>query len=236
MDYIFLYVLLIVIVVAVFLIKRAKSSLVVEATHPYSKIGNLFTPAERSFYGVLCQATQGKAIVFGKVRVADILKTNSRLSNKDRQISFNRISGKHFDFVLCHPDDLSVIATVELDDSSHNTKKSIKRDQFLEAACKSANLILHRFKASNSYKVTEIRETIFPSVQLDVAGDNQELNVELETNENAATPDNQPATNSCPKCASELVMRTVKKGENKGNQFLACSSFPKCRYTLHNTM
>ena len=236
MDYIFLYVLLIMIVAAVFLFKRAKSSPVVETALPYSKTGNLFPPAERSFYGVLCQATKGKAIVFGKVRVADILKTKSGLSNKDRQISFNRISGKHFDFVLCHPDDLSVIATVELDDSSHNTKKSIKRDQFLEAACKSANLILHRFKASHSYKVTEIREAIFPTVQLGVTDDSQQLNSELETNEKSPTPVNQTATNSCPRCSSDLVTRTVKKGDNIGNQFIASSSFPKCRYTLHNNM
>ncbi len=234
MDYIFLYVLLFMIVAAVFLFKRAKSSPVDKTALPYSKIGNLFTPAERSFYGVLCQATKGKAIVFGKVRVADILKTKSGLSNKVRQIAFNRISGKHFDFVLCHPDDLSVIATVELDDSSHNTKKSIKRDQFLEAACKSANLILHRFKASHSYQVTEIREAIFPTVQLGATDDSHQLNSELETNEKSPTPDNQATTTSCPKCSSDLVTRTVKKGDNKGNQFLACSTFPKCRYTLHN--
>ncbi len=52
----------------------------------------------------------------------------------------------------------------------------------------------------------------------------------------APTPDNQTATNSCPRCSSNLVTRTVKKGDNKGNQFLACSTFPKCRYTLHKNM
>ena len=34
----------------------------------------------------------------------------------------------------------------------------------------------------------------------------------------------------CPKCGSELVLRTAKKGDNKGNQFFGCSNFPKCRY------
>lgn len=34
----------------------------------------------------------------------------------------------------------------------------------------------------------------------------------------------------CPKCDSELVKRVAKKGTNKGNEFLGCSSFPKCRY------
>lgn len=35
----------------------------------------------------------------------------------------------------------------------------------------------------------------------------------------------------CPKCDSKLVNRVAKKGPNKGNEFLGCSSFPKCRYT-----
>ena len=35
----------------------------------------------------------------------------------------------------------------------------------------------------------------------------------------------------CPKCGSELVLRTAKKGANAGNQFYGCSAFPKCRYT-----
>ena len=35
---------------------------------------------------------------------------------------------------------------------------------------------------------------------------------------------------TCPKCSSELTVKTAQKGKNKRNNFLACSSFPKCRY------
>ena len=34
----------------------------------------------------------------------------------------------------------------------------------------------------------------------------------------------------CPKCGSKLILRTAKKGNNAGNKFYGCSSFPKCRY------
>ncbi len=34
----------------------------------------------------------------------------------------------------------------------------------------------------------------------------------------------------CPKCGSQLVLRTAKKGNNAGKQFYGCSNFPKCRY------
>ena len=34
----------------------------------------------------------------------------------------------------------------------------------------------------------------------------------------------------CPKCNSELVLRTATKGVNVGKCFYGCSNFPKCRY------
>lgn len=34
----------------------------------------------------------------------------------------------------------------------------------------------------------------------------------------------------CPKCNSELVLRTASKGVNVGKRFYGCSNFPKCRY------
>lgn len=37
------------------------------------------------------------------------------------------------------------------------------------------------------------------------------------------------ATKPCPKCGSDMVLRTSKKGPQAGNQFWGCSAFPKCR-------
>ena len=39
-------------------------------------------------------------------------------------------------------------------------------------------------------------------------------------------------TQKCPKCGSEMISRTAKKGKNIGRQFWGCSNFPKCRSTL----
>jgi len=36
----------------------------------------------------------------------------------------------------------------------------------------------------------------------------------------------------CPKCESEMVLRTAGRGSNAGSQFWGCSSYPKCRYTI----
>ena len=37
--------------------------------------------------------------------------------------------------------------------------------------------------------------------------------------------------NACPDCGSSMVIRVAKFGKNKGNEFLGCSKFPKCRGT-----
>ncbi len=40
---------------------------------------------------------------------------------------------------------------------------------------------------------------------------------------------------SCPKCGGAMVLREAKKGQNIGNKFWGCSSFPKCRGVLNVT-
>ena len=39
------------------------------------------------------------------------------------------------------------------------------------------------------------------------------------------------STALCPKCGSQLVQRTAKRGKNAGQKFLGCSNFPRCRYS-----
>jgi restriction system protein len=36
---------------------------------------------------------------------------------------------------------------------------------------------------------------------------------------------------ACPRCGSDLVKRTAKKGPNAGSIFLGCENYPKCRFT-----
>ena len=126
----------------------------------YQQREALFTPAERSFLLSLDKAISTEYRVFGKVRIADILKPSSTKSRKKWHIAFNKISSKHFDYVLCNKDTLKVVAVIELDDKSHQTKKVMQRDIFVEAACKSAKLILIRFPAKSRYSAKAIREKI----------------------------------------------------------------------------
>ncbi len=36
----------------------------------------------------------------------------------------------------------------------------------------------------------------------------------------------------CPKCESEMVLRTVGRGIGAGQQFWGCSAYPRCRFTM----
>lgn len=36
----------------------------------------------------------------------------------------------------------------------------------------------------------------------------------------------------CPKCESEMVLRTATQGASSGQQFWGCSAYPRCRFTM----
>lgn len=120
----------------------------------------LFSEAEHAFFLVLLQSIPDDCDLFAKVRIADVLAPEKRLSRKNWNKAFYRISSKHFDYVLCDRESLSVVAVIELDDRSHNQSKVRKRDAFVEKACESANLKLLRFQCKRNYQVDSIRDTI----------------------------------------------------------------------------
>nr|WP_255725124.1 DUF2726 domain-containing protein [Photobacterium sp. OFAV2-7] len=179
----------------------------------YQSTGALFTAAERSFYGVLTQALKDEYVVFGKVRVADIIKPQSGLSRSQWQQAFNKISAKHIDFVICDINTLSVLCAVELDDSSHQKDERVKRDAFLSEAFTSAKIPLVKIGARRAYLISDIRNQL-------------EAYMATAESPTSDTDDFQ----ACPKCGSALIERVAKRGKNQGESFLGCSSYPKCRY------
>lgn len=153
MEWIIIIIVIAVVVLALVKSPRGKG-------YSYRQRGALFTKAERSFLGVLEQSISDQYRVLGKVRVADILTPEKGMGRKNWQIAFNKISSKHFDYVLCKKDTLDIAAVIELDDKSHTTKKAIARDALLENACESANLKLIRFPAKATYQVQAVRKSL----------------------------------------------------------------------------
>lgn len=136
------------------------------ANFRYRSLGNLFSKAEHSFFLVLKQALSDEDYeIFAKVRVADILMPEKGLNRKNWNIAFYKISSKHFDYVLCDKDTLSVIAVIELDDKSHHQSKTRARDIFIEGACETAGLKLLRFPCKANYHIHSVRDKIISSLR-----------------------------------------------------------------------
>jgi hypothetical protein len=117
----------------------------------------LLSPAERSFFGVLHQAVALEYQIFAKVRVADIIHPARGQSRSSWQKAFNRITGKHVDFVLCERGSLQVLAAIELDDSTHSTLERGVRDGLIDSALANAHIPVLRIPARESYSPAQIR-------------------------------------------------------------------------------
>ncbi|OQY55820.1 MAG: topoisomerase [Candidatus Parabeggiatoa sp. nov. 2] len=189
--------------------------------YPYQKQGLLFSPAERSFLSVLSQVVREDIQVFGKVRVADVITPRKNMSRREWQKAFNKISAKHFDFLLCEKTDVSIICAIELDDKSHQSNRRKSRETFLENACRSAGVPLARFPVRATYNISEIKKAL------------SEYTSSSETaksfSEGICQTD-ETEKKICPKCSSKMVKRKARKGAHAGKEFWGCSSYPKCKY------
>lgn len=204
---------------------------------PYVRKQALFTPAERSFLGALDAAVGMDYRIFAKVRVADIVEPKKKLGKSAWQTAFNRISAKHFDYVVCNKRDLSVVCIVELDDQSHQKPRRKTRDTFLVSMCEAIDLPLVQIPAQRTYSIPEIKSRImeavgkgdYPVILADTV-DGKSARVEPTLNidaiDESLLADAAPA---CPECGAPMVRRQVKSGSNAGKKFWSCSTYPKCR-------
>jgi len=128
--------------------------------YPYEKQPALFTPAERAFLGVLLHALPTTYLLFGKVRLADIIKTKDKLNESAHWRAFNKISAKHLDFVICRRADLSVVGAIELDDSSHQRPDRQARDAFVDAALAAAGVPILHIKVSRQYPLPKLKQVL----------------------------------------------------------------------------
>ena len=202
-------------------------------TLPYKMKDTLYSPAERSFLGVLDQAIGNDYRIFGHVRIADFIKVKKGLSNSERTTAQNKINSKHVDFLLCSKDDLSVKAAIELDDKSHNKKQRVNRDEFLKNVCIAADLPVIRFTAQATYNITEVKKDIYQSLKIPEKTENISPYQTPTRETKAALPTNNVAPDTskkdCPKCLSPMMIRKAMKGKNAGKLFWGCTNYPKCK-------
>lgn len=191
---------------------------------PYRKRDDFLSPAEMSFYKVLKQTLGHEFIVCPKVGLNDIFFVKTR-DNSEFTIYNNKISRKHVDFLLCNPDKMEPVLGIELDDSSHDKEKRLERDIFVEEVFAAAGLPLVRFRNKQSYAVSEVREKIEAALK----PGKENVSIAETAEKTSKTGEVQQEVPVCPKCNIPMVLRSVKRGNNKGKEFYGCINFPRCR-------
>ena len=202
---------------------------------PYMRRGPLLTAAERSFLGVIESLIGDRYRIYAQVRLADLVAIRPGTDKRKRQMALNKITSKHVDFVICHPDTLEVLCAIELDDSTHARDDRLARDQFVDAALNSAGLPLVRLVAKAGYQPTEVKKTLEDvmgrlgaqeSELPDVVSDAHVVSATTSQMDSISNIDRVP---KCPKCNGGTVLRTVKSGARANTKLWGCARFPACR-------
>jgi predicted RNA-binding Zn-ribbon protein involved in translation (DUF1610 family) len=191
--------------------------------YPYFIRDDFLSAAELSFYLVLKLTVGEKALICPKVALGDLFWVKSSEPSEYRSLT-NKIDRKHVDFLLCDPKTVRPLAGIELDDKSHHREARQQRDEFVGNVFAAAKLPLIRVPVKHAYAVSELVALLRPYMGLPAEGSAPVSEV-TPAAESVAAP-------RCPKCGSEMVLRTAKNGINQGNKFWGCSNFPRCRGIL----
>ena len=127
---------------------------------PYAARESLMTESELRFFAVLEEALADTFRIHSKVRLEDIIRVRSETDPRTAFTARNRIKSRHIDFVLCDPDTLEIVASVELDDRSHDRPDRMKRDDFVDEALRVSGIPCIRFAVQDQYCPKEIRGAI----------------------------------------------------------------------------
>lgn len=130
----------------------------------YEARGPVLSEAELKFYQVLKETMRhptdpscpNQAEVMCKIRMADLVAVKKGLDRSMNQRAFNRIKSKHADFVLVRPGNMGVLCVIELDDSSHNSKKAKARDAFVDSVYATAGIPIVHVACKGAYAKEEV--------------------------------------------------------------------------------
>lgn len=146
----------------------------------------------------------------------------------DKNIAVKLIFDKYFDR---YNKSVVVLANPKTVINDRFAKKEIK-EQVIR--CDQLITYLKNLKSdtkSNKKEMRELGERIL-SMNIENRKDYLEKfdRIVEETKNNQLHTDPASGNLICPRCGNKLVLRTAKKGQNIGNQFYGCISYPKCKF------
>lgn len=118
--------------------------------------GYIMTQTELIFYRELKKVTDNLNVtIFPQINLERLIGVKNN-NFADR----NRIKSRSIDFAIVNNNNCKIICCIELDDYTHNRKKSIENDNFKNELFKKVNIPLHRIKVTNNYNLDEITSII----------------------------------------------------------------------------
>ncbi|MCC6801843.1 MAG: DUF2726 domain-containing protein [Anaerolineae bacterium] len=200
--------------------------------YPYLLRDHFLPPAELSFYSVLRSAVSGRTTLNTKVALEDLFYVRKGDDASRWRIYTNKIDRKHVDFLLCDPATMQPLVGIELDDSSYQREDRRERDAFVDEVFAAAELPLLHVAAKRAYVVDEIARQLAPYLGTPVPTTPDIPAPRTEMRCRTPSPAQAETTPRCPKCGSDMILRTAKSGANASNRFWGCSTFPTCRGML----
>lgn len=138
-----------------FLIQRNRRNPFIENSPlPYQR-QNIMSQTELAVYDLLLQALPNY-MIFPQVQASRILNVPK---SRDSYYWLNFISRLSYDFVICRQDG-TPIATIEIDDKSHNNSKRIATDLRKNRATEAARIVMLRWPVKQIPTIREIEKLI----------------------------------------------------------------------------
>ncbi len=126
----------------------------------------LLSMEERQFFQSLRQAVGDEYVIFGKIRIADLIAPRSGAHKDVLWQALEELGEAHFPFVLCKASDLSIACAIQLVRRSPPGRKDRKpQDYPLKTICATAGLPLLRLEAGPFYDRHDIRQAVAEAVR-----------------------------------------------------------------------
>ncbi|WP_220635166.1 DUF2726 domain-containing protein [Georgfuchsia toluolica] len=122
-----------------FITSGGKSSLVDERKSQYRDKFELLNGAEQKLYWTLREAAPA-LVVFSQVSMSQIFHIDQK--TKDRRQKLNEAGKKSIDFMLCRPDDMSIVVALELNGRTHDKEDRKLSDETKQRTLQEAGIPL----------------------------------------------------------------------------------------------
>ena len=112
---------------------------------------DVMNKSERIFFDILKRELDDAYSIFPKMRIEDFVGVKKIGAPKNELFGLRgKIKSRHVDFLLCNKLMKPVMA-IEIDGSSHRSKKAIKRDSFINTLYKDVELPIKHVRVGSKF-------------------------------------------------------------------------------------